>query len=150
MNALSNSILFLLYRAGHFRFIRCLRGVQGGSVMRLHIAIAVLPFAAVGYAGAEGSLDDLTPCSAAVRAFASKDEARIREITEYMDSIFQQLDRDHQKSGEQSILNKGLMGTLEAAAHGFCSQHQRSTIANEAADAYRYLRTLIVHTGVDP
>ena len=68
-----------------------------------------------------------------------------------MDSIFQQLDRDHQKSGEQSILNKGLMGTtLEAAAHGFCSQHQRSTIANEAADAYRYLRTLIVHTGVDP
>ena len=84
--------------------------------MRLHIAIAVLPFAAVGYAGAEGSLDDLTPCSAAVRAFASKDEARIREITEYMDSIFQQLDRDHQKSGEQSILNKGLMGTLEAAA----------------------------------
>jgi hypothetical protein len=59
---LSNSILFLLYRVRRFRFIRCLRGVQGGSAMRLHIAIAVLPFAAVGCAGAEASLDDLTPC----------------------------------------------------------------------------------------
>ena len=118
--------------------------------MRLHIAIAVLPFTAVGYAGAQTALDDLTPCSAAVRAFASKDEAKLHEVAEYMDSIFQQLDREHQKFGAPSILNKRLMGTLEAAAQGLCSQHPRSTISNEAADAYRYIRALIVQTGVGP
>jgi hypothetical protein len=31
-------------------------------------------------------LDELTPCSAAVRTFASKDEAKIHEVAEYMDS----------------------------------------------------------------
>jgi hypothetical protein len=118
--------------------------------MKLHIAIAVLLFAAVGHAGAQAPLDELTPCSAAVRAFASKDETKIHEVAEYMDSIFQQLDREHIKSGEPSILNKRLMGTLEAAAQGLCSQRQRSTISNEAAEAYRYIRALKVPTGVEP
>ena len=95
-------------------------------------------------------LDHLIPCPTAVRAFAFKDEAKIHEVAEYMDSIFQQLDREHQKSGAASILDKRLMGTLEAAAQGLCSQHPRSTISNEAADAYRYIRALIVQTGVDP
>lgn len=118
--------------------------------MRLHIAVAVLLFVAVGHAGAQTPFDDLTPCSAAIRAFASKDEAKIHEVAEYMDSIFQQLDRGHKKSGEPGIANKRLTGVLEAAAQGLCSQRQRSTISNEAAEAYRYMRTLIVPTGVDP
>jgi hypothetical protein len=39
----------------------------------------------VGHAGAQ-ALDD--------RAFASKDEAKIREVEQFMDSIFEQLDQD--------------------------------------------------------
>jgi hypothetical protein len=81
---------------------------------------------------------------------ASKDDAKMHEVAEYMDNIFQQLDREHQKYGAPSILNNQLMGTLEAAARGLCSQHPRSTISNEAADAYRSLRALIVKTGVEP
>ena len=53
--------------------------------MRTPIAIAVLLFAAVGYAGAQAPLDHLIPCPTAVRAFASKDEAKIHEVAEYMD-----------------------------------------------------------------
>jgi len=40
-------------------------------------------------------LDDLTPCSVAVRAFASKDERKVREIGEFVDSIFERLDQEH-------------------------------------------------------
>jgi hypothetical protein len=111
--------------------------------MRFQIAIVVFLFAAVGHVSAEAPLDDLTPCSAAVRSFASKDEANTHAIVGYMDSIFQRLDREHKKYGEPGILNERLTTTLEIAALGFCNQHQRSTIANEAAEAYRSLRALI-------
>ena len=81
------------------------------------ISIAVLLVAGVGHLDAQGSLDDLTPCSAAVRAF-SKDEAKVREIREFVDSIFEQLDHEHKRSGEPGILIDRLKNTLEAAAAG--------------------------------
>ena len=117
--------------------------------MRFQIAIVVFLFAAVGHVSAQAPLDDLTPCSAAVRAFASADEAKTH-TTAYMDSIFQRLDREHKKYGEPAILNERLTTTLETVVQALCSQHQRSTISNEAADAYRSLRGLIVRTGVEP
>jgi hypothetical protein len=118
--------------------------------MRLHISIAALLVAGIGRVGAQAPLDDLTPCSVAVRAFASKNEAKTREIGEFMDSIFERLDQEHKKSGEPAILNDRLTRTLEAAAQGLCSQRQRSTISNEAAEAYRYIRELKVPTSVEP
>jgi hypothetical protein len=106
------------------------------------ITIAVLLVALIGRVDAQALLDDLTPCSVAVRAFASKDEANLREVGVFMDSIFAQLDQEHKKYGEPGILTDRLRNTLEVAAAGLCSQHQRSTISNEAAEAYRYMRAL--------
>jgi hypothetical protein len=118
---------------------------SGGNVMKLVISIAALLVAAVGHVDAQTPIDDLTPCSMAVRAFASK----IREVEAFMDSTFERLDQDHKKYGEPGILNDGLKRTLEAAAAGFCTQHPHSTISNEAAETYRYLRALSVR-GVEP
>jgi len=118
--------------------------------MRLQISIAVLLVAGVGHVDAQAPLDNLTPCSVAVGAFASKNEAKIREVGEFMDSIFERLDQEHKKSGEPGILNDRLTSALEAAAEGLCSQRQRSTISNEATEAYRYMRALKVRTGVEP
>jgi hypothetical protein len=66
-----------------------------------------------------------------------------------VDSIFEQLDHEHKRSGEPGILIDRLKNTLEAVAAGLCSQHQRSTISREAAEAYRYLRALKIRTDVE-
>jgi hypothetical protein len=79
--------------------------------MKLVISIAALLVAAVGHVDAQTPIDDLTPCSMAVRAFASKNEAKIREVEAFMDSTFERLDQDHKKYGEPGILNDGLKRT---------------------------------------
>jgi len=110
----------------------------------------VLLIAGVGHVNAQAPLDDLTPGSVAVGAIASKNAAKIREIEEFMDSLFDRLDQEHKKSGEPGILSDRLTRSLEAAAEGLCSQHQGSTISNEAAEAYRYMRVLKGRTGIEP
>jgi len=57
----------------------------------------------VGHVAAHAPLDDLTPCSVAVRAFASKDETKIREIGEFVDSIFERLDQEHKNMENPAI-----------------------------------------------
>ena len=69
------------------------RGVGSKRHETQIISIVVLLVAGVGHVDAP--LDDLTPCSVDVRAFASKDETTIREIAEFVDSIFERLDQEH-------------------------------------------------------
>ena len=119
--------------------------------MRPHILAFVLLITATKLVSAEPPLDELSFCSAAVRAFASKDPAEIRNVTEFMDRTFEQLDREHTRHGEAGILNAGyLTNVLEAMVRGNCSQHQGSTIYLEAVRAYRSMRGLMVHTDAEP
>src|SRR6516225_698878 len=80
------------------------KGERREKVMRPHILASVLLIALIKSVNAEPLLDELTPCSAAVRAFASKDAAQIRLVTEFMDRTFAQLDQEHTRHGEAGIL----------------------------------------------
>ena len=55
---------------------------------------------------AQPILDDLTPYSVAVRAFASKDEAQMHEIGKFMEDVFKQLDREYTKYGEPAFFRR--------------------------------------------
>ena len=119
--------------------------------MRPHILASVLLIALIKPVNAEPPLDELTPCSAAVRAFASKDVAQIRLVTEFMDRTFEQLDQEHTRSGEAGILNAaGLKNVLEFMVRGYCSQHQGSTVHIEAVKVYRSIRAVRVRTDAEP
>jgi hypothetical protein len=119
--------------------------------MRVCILASTLLTALTVSVSAEPPLDELSPCSAAVRAFASKDAAQIRLVTEFMDRTFEQLDQEHTRSGEAGILNAtGLKNVLEFMVRGYCSQHQGSTIYIEAVKAYRSTRAVRVHTDAEP
>ena len=119
--------------------------------MRPHILASVLLIALIKSVNAEPLLDELTPCSAAVRAFASKDAAQIRLVTEFMDRTFEQLDQEHTRSGQAGILNAaGLKNVLEFMVRGYCSQHQGSTVHIEAVKVYRSIRAVRVRTDAEP
>ena len=60
-----------------------------------------------------------TPCSVAVRAFASKDHAQMRKLGRFLDDIFERLDGEHTKYGESGIEVYGLTRTLEIVAEDF-------------------------------
>ena len=118
--------------------------------MRPHILASVLLIALIKSVNAEPLLDELTPCSAAVRAFASKDTAQIRLVTEFMDRTFAQLDQEHTRHGEAGILKADLKNVMEMMVRGYCSQHQGSTVHIEAVKVYRSIRAVRVRTDAEP
>jgi hypothetical protein len=119
--------------------------------MRPHILASVLLIALIKPVNAEPPLDELSPCSAAIRVFASNDETRIREVTKFIDQVFEQLDQEHTKFGEPSILQSDqFTHVLEMMVRGLCQQHQASTIYIEATKVYRDTRALRVHADFEP
>jgi hypothetical protein len=115
--------------------------------MRPYIRGCALLLALIAQADAQPILDDLTPCSVAVRAFVSADKEKIQAIEDFMKNTFQQLDRSHTENGEAGIVNDRLMSALVATAIGFCRQRQRSTIFIEATNAYRGMRAINARAG---
>jgi hypothetical protein len=119
--------------------------------MRLCIIASTLLIVLTGSVSAEPPLDELTPCSAAIRVFASNDEMHVREVTKFIDQVFEQLDQEHTKFGEPSILQSAqFTRVLEMMVGGLCQQHQASTIYIEAAKVYRDTRARRVHADFEP
>jgi hypothetical protein len=111
--------------------------------MRLHIPTAVLITTLCSHqAYAQTELDELTPCSIAVRAFTSHDDRKIQQLTQFITQILAQLDKEHVQAGEPAMLNDALRTALVAATEGACAQHQRSTISIETDNVYRGMRLL--------
>jgi hypothetical protein len=117
--------------------------------MRQHVLASSLLIALTAQVDAQPELDDVTPCSVAIRAFTSKDEVQMREVGKFMDQVFEQLDREYTKYVEPGIVSDQLASVLRMMATGFCQQNPRSTILIEAAKAYRYTRILRVRTGIE-
>ena len=118
--------------------------------MRLHLLTIALLVASNVRVDAQPALDDVTPCSVAVRAFASKDDAQMRKLGQFLDDIFERLDEEHTKYGESGILSDGLTSTLELVVAGFCAQQPGSTISLEATKAYQLMRRMKVKTEAEP
>jgi hypothetical protein len=96
-------------------------------------------------AKAQVVLDDQTLCSAVVNAFDSHDKEKMREVVAYIESVFGQLDQRERDTGEPGMLaqpNDREGSILMSIAVGFCRQHQKETIRNEAGRAYRAVRAL--------
>jgi hypothetical protein len=78
---------------------------------------------------AQASLDEFTLCSVAVGALASHDERKTQQVSQFINQVLEQLDREHGQLGEPAILNDGLKTALVAATRGACGQRERSTIS---------------------
>jgi hypothetical protein len=114
----------------------------------LIIAAALVAFASSAAKVIE--VTDRTPCSAAVKAFGAKDLSAIHDVGLFIENTMQDLDFNHTDNGEPGIMagmNDHGRSTAVAAAVGFCRQHPRATIYNEAASAYDGLRDIELQLG---
>ena len=66
--------------------------------MRQQVLTSSLLIALTAQVDAQPILDDPTPCSVVVRAFASKDEAQMHEVSKLMDDVFEKLIRNTQRT----------------------------------------------------
>jgi hypothetical protein len=117
-------------------------------VSRIAIAAALVAFA--GSAAEAAEVTDRTPCSVAVKAFDAKDLSAIHDVGLFIENTMQDLDFNHTDNGEAGIMagmNDHGKATAVAATVGFCRQHPRATIYNEAASAYDGLRDLELQLG---
>jgi hypothetical protein len=93
---------------------------------------------------------DRTPCSVAVKAWDSKDMDEVQAVGLFIENTMQDLDFKHTDNGEPGIMSgmtdQGRSNAVGAAV-GFCRQHPRATIYNEAASAYQGLREIEMQFG---
>jgi hypothetical protein len=114
------------------------------------IAIAAALVALAGSVAKAAEVTDRTPCSVAVKAFDAKDLSAIHDVGLFIENTMQDLDFNHTDNGEPGIMagmNDHGRSTAVAAAVGFCRQHPRATIYNEAASAYDGLRDIEMQFG---
>lgn len=95
-------------------------------------------------------IDDHTPCSVAVTAFDGNHPDDVSDVATYIVNTIQKLDEDHVDNGEPGILaqmsDQG-EEALDSAAVVYCRQHPKSTIYNQAAEAYRGVRDMEMELG---
>jgi hypothetical protein len=111
----------------------------------------VASIAATGSAAIAAEVTDRTPCSVAVKAFDDKDMEAVREVGLFIENTMQDLDFKHTDNGEPGIMagmTDHSRSNAVGAAVGFCRQHPRATIYNEAASAYDGLRDIEMQFGV--
>ena len=119
--------------------------------MMTKIAITAALLALTGSAAIAAEITDRTPCSVAVKAWDSRDMDAVHEIGQFIENTMQDLDFNHTDNGEPGIMagmNDHGKATAVASAVGFCRQHPRATIYNEAASAYDGLREIDLQLGV--
>src|ERR1700749_978543 len=87
--------------------------------MRLHIP-AAMPVISLCSNEAHGQtdFDEITPCSAANRAFKSHDDSKIRQVSQFITHVLEKLDRDYGVVGGAAIFKEGLTEALVAATRG--------------------------------
>ena len=99
----------------------------------------------VGSAAIAADITERTPCSIAIKAWDNKDRDTVREVGLFVENTMQDLDSNHTDNGEPGIMadmtDHGRASAI-AAAMGFCRQHPKATIYNEAASAYQGLREM--------
>jgi hypothetical protein len=92
---------------------------------------------------AEVQFDEHTLCPAAVRAFDGKDSPAIREFLRFEQNVFDELDARYAEKGAPALVAKLTDKSLEVGiVVGYCRQHPTATIYEEAAHAYRGMRSL--------
>jgi hypothetical protein len=97
---------------------------------------------------AEAQIDEHTLCPVALRAFDEKDLPAIEEFFRFVQGVFDDLDARYTDQ-EETIPRAKLTDKSVAVPVilGFCRQHPRSTIYQEAANAYRGMRSLTTALG---
>ncbi len=112
--------------------------------MRLSLLVgALLVSVSSMSSAAEVQIDEHTLCSVAIRAFDEKDLPKIEEFFRFVQGVFDELDTrytDQEEAARRAKLNDKSVEV--PIILGFCRQHPRSTIYEEAANAYRGMRSL--------
>jgi hypothetical protein len=114
------------------------------------ISLAAL-FPVLASAALASEVTEQTPCSVAIKAWDGKDIDAVRNIGLFVENTMQDLDFKHTDNGEPGIMagmTDHVRATAVATAVGFCRQHPRATIYNEAASAYQGLRDIEVQFGL--
>ena len=91
----------------------------------------------------EVQMDEHTLCPVALRAFDEKDLPAIEEFFRFVQGVFNELsaqDIDQEKTASRTKLTD--RNVEVPIILGFCRQHPGSTIYQEAARAYRGMRSL--------
>lgn len=101
-------------------------------------------------AGTAAEITDRTPCSVAIKAWNDKDIDAVRDVGLFIENTMQDLDFKHTDYGEPGIMagmtDRGRASAVVAAV-GFCRQHPKATIYNEASSAYQGLREIEMQFG---
>jgi hypothetical protein len=110
---------------------------------RLLLVGALLIAASSMSSAAEVQIDEHTLCSVALLAFDEKDLPAIEEFLRFVQGVFDELNAQYTDQEETAPTAKLTGKSLEVPIIlGFCRQRPRSTIYQEAAYAYRAMRSL--------
>ena len=92
---------------------------------------------------AEVRTDEHMLCPVALRAFDEKDTPAIEELSRFVQGVFDDLDARYSDRKEPAPRAKLTDKSVEVlVVLGFCRQHPRSTIYQEAVNTYREMRSL--------
>ena len=92
---------------------------------------------------AEVQIDEHTLCPVALRAFAEKDLPAIEEFFRFVQGVFDDLSARHTDQKQPALGAKLTDKSVEVRVIiGFCRQHPRSTIYQEAVKTYGALRSM--------
>ena len=92
---------------------------------------------------AEVRIDEHTLCPVALHAFDEKDMPAIEEFSRFVQGVFDDLNARGSDREEPAPRAKLTDKSVEVSIIlGFCRQHPRSTIYQEAVNTYRAMRSL--------
>ena len=92
---------------------------------------------------AEVRIDEHTLCPVALRAFDEKDMPAIEEFSRFAQGVFDDLNARYSDREEPAPRAKLTDKSIEVPVMlGFCRQHPRSTIYQEAVNTYHAMRSL--------
>jgi hypothetical protein len=104
---------------------------------------ALLVSVSIMSSAAEVQIDEHTLCPVALRAFDETDLPAIKEFFRFVQGVFDELDTRY--TDQEDVARRAKLNDKSVEVPiilGFCRQHPRSTIYEEAANAYRGMRAL--------
>ena len=112
--------------------------------MRRSLLAGVLLIGTSGIlSAAEVRIDEHTLCPVALRAFDETDLPTIEEFLRFVQGVFDELNARYTDQEETAPTAKLTGKSIEVLIIlGFCRQHPRSTIYQEAVNTYRGMRSL--------
>ena len=114
-----------------------------GPMRRSLLAGALLIGTSSILSAAEVRIDEHTLCPVALHAFDEKDLPAIEEFSRFVQGVFDDLNARYSDREEPAPRAKLTDKSVEVPVIlGFCRQHPRSTIYQEAVNTYRGMRSL--------